>query len=75
MSDLDNNWIVLAEPIQYALKLEGIKDGYEKLKEFTRKYEKPNKEQIQKFISDLDISNELKIKLLELTPNNYNGTI
>ena len=31
--------------------------------------------QIQKFISDLDISNELKIKLLELTPNNYNGTI
>ncbi len=73
--DLDNNWIVLAEPIQYALKLEGIKDGYEKLKEFTRKYEKPNKEQIQKFISDLDISNELKIKLLELTPNNYNGMI
>ncbi len=42
------------------------------MKEFTRG-KKIDKEKVREFVSNLDIPNEDKIKLKNLTPNNYTG--
>ena len=71
--DLDNNWEVLAEPIQTVLRKYGIGDAYSKLKDFTRGKE-VSKEAIRNFVKSLeDISEEDKKRLLELTPESYVG--
>ena len=70
---LENNWEVLAEPIQTVLRKYGIPDAYDKLKELTRG-KRISKEDIKEFINSLDvISNEDKENLLKLTPKNYIG--
>ena len=69
-SDLNQNWSVLAEPIQYAMKLSDIQNSYEKLKQLTRN-QKISKNDIRDFIENQDIVPELKTKLLSLTPNTY----
>lgn len=63
---------VLSEAIQTVLRKAGVKDSYEKLKELTRG-EKIDFEKIHDFINSLDIDNETKKHLLELTPENYVG--
>ena len=68
--DLDQNWNVLAEPIQYAMKLSDIPGSYEKLKELTRS-QKISKDEIRDFISKQEISQEMKEKLLSLSPHTY----
>ena len=71
--DLDNNWEVLAEPIQTVLRKYGIGDAYSRLKDFTRGKE-VSKEAIRNFVKSLeDISEEDKKRLLELTPESYIG--
>lgn len=35
-ADLDSNWEVLAEPIQTVMRMYGVENPYEKLKELTR---------------------------------------
>ena len=69
---LDNNWEVLAEPIQTVMRRYGIKNPYEKLKELTRG-QRMDKETMQAFIGSLDIPNEAKEGLMRLTPENYVG--
>ncbi len=70
--DLNANWAVLAEPIQTVMRKCGIDKPYEKLKELTRGKEIGQKE-IQAFVEKLEIPEEEKKKLLEMTPENYVG--
>ena len=71
--DLDNNWAVVAEAIQTILRREAYPKPYEALKELTRTNEKIDLKSIQTFIYNLNVSNELKEELLNITPFNYTG--
>ncbi|QCI19336.1 adenylosuccinate lyase [Buchnera aphidicola] len=70
--DLNNNWSILAEPIQTIMKAHRIKNSYEKLKTMTRG-KKINKDIIHNFIKNLNLPHDIKMKLLNLTPKNYIG--
>ena len=71
-NDLNNNWEVLAEPIQTVMRRYQIEKPYEKLKELTRGH-KIGQQEIQQFIIKLDIPEHAKESLLTLTPHNYIG--
>ncbi|MBN2087181.1 adenylosuccinate lyase [Candidatus Peregrinibacteria bacterium] len=70
--ELDNNWALLAEPIQTVMRKNGVPNAYEKLKELTRGKE-INKESVREFIKTLKINDEDKENLLKLTPAKYIG--
>jgi len=69
---LDNNWEVLAEPIQTVMRRYGIENPYEKLKDLTRG-SKISAETLNAFIADLDMPDDAKKALSKLTPANYIG--
>ena len=71
--DLENNWAVVAEAIQTILRREGVENPYELLKNLTRKNEKITKKSMRNFINNLDVSEDLKIELNQITPFNYIG--
>lgn len=71
--DLENNWMVVAEAIQTILRRENYPNPYEALKELTRTNEKMNQDIIHRFINDLDVNNNVKKELLQITPYNYTG--
>jgi len=71
-ADLDANWEVLAEPIQTVMRRYGIEKPYEKLKELTRG-QRITPEQLQAFITGLDMPETAKAALAELTPQTYTG--
>ncbi len=73
LSDLDNNWAVVAEAIQTVLRREGIPKPYELLKELTRKNEKITKEKVFQFIDNLQVTDKVKKELKAITPFNYVG--
>lgn len=70
--DLDNNWEVLAEPIQTVMRRYGIEQPYEKLKELTRG-KSVDQAAMQAFVEKLDIPQDAKDTLLAMTPMNYIG--
>ena len=70
--DLDNAWEVLAEPIQTVMRRYGIPKPYEKLKELTRGKD-INKDTIRAFIDTLDMPQDAKDALKNLTPASYIG--
>ncbi len=70
--DLDKTWEVLAEPVQTVMRRYGIEKPYEKLKELTRG-KGIDKERLQTFIQNLDIPEDEKTRLMDLTPSNYIG--
>lgn len=72
-ADLDNNWAVVAEAIQTVLRRENYPKPYEALKDLTRKNEKITANSIATFIDGLDVSDELKKELKQITPFNYTG--
>ncbi len=72
LADLDNSWEVLAEPIQTVMRRYGIENPYEKLKELTRG-QGIDQETIRAFIQTLDLPEDAKQRLLEMTPTNYTG--
>ncbi|HEY9052944.1 MAG TPA: adenylosuccinate lyase [Gammaproteobacteria bacterium] len=72
LQDLDNNWEVLAEPIQTVMRRYGIEQPYEKLKELTRG-KSVDQKAMQEFVSKLDIPQEAKDRLMAMTPANYIG--
>jgi len=72
LEDLDNNWALLAEPIQTVMRRYGVENAYEKLKELTRGTA-INQQSIQAFIKTLSIPDSAKSQLLNLTPANYIG--
>ncbi|UZR94431.1 adenylosuccinate lyase [Chondrinema litorale] len=71
--DLEANWAVVAEAIQTVLRREGYPKPYEALKALTRKNEKITQQSIHAFIETLEISDELKASLKEVSPFNYTG--
>lgn len=72
-TDLENNWAVVAEAIQTILRREGYPNPYEALKGLTRTNSQINKESISNFIGELDVSEEIKQELRQITPQNYTG--
>ena len=71
--DLDQNWEVLAEPIQTVMRRYGIEQPYEKLKMLTRGQSGINKESLHEFINTLEIPQAAKQSLLDMTPASYIG--
>jgi adenylosuccinate lyase len=71
-NDLDNNWELLAEPIQTVMRKCNVANAYEQLKELTRG-KKVNAEGIKEFVAGLDLPDTEKAKLIALTPHNYIG--
>jgi len=70
--DLNDNWEVLAEPVQTVMRRYGIEKPYEKLKELTRG-QRITAEGMKAFIEKLDIPDAAKAVLLKLTPRDYTG--
>lgn len=69
---LNSNVAVVSEAIQTVLRKNGYTNAYELLKELTRGRE-ITLQDIQSFMRGLDIPNEDKENLLNLTPSNYLG--
>ncbi|MGQ7243619.1 adenylosuccinate lyase [Salinicola sp. V024] len=70
--DLDQNWEVLAEPIQTVMRRYGIEKPYEKLKELTRG-KRVDQAGFAAFIETLALPDEVKAELKTLTPATYIG--
>ncbi|ABL02697.1 Adenylosuccinate lyase [Candidatus Ruthia magnifica str. Cm (Calyptogena magnifica)] len=70
--DLDNSWEVLAEPIQTMMRRYSIDNPYEKLKDLTCG-QMISAQVLADFIKDLDMPDEVKTALSELTPMTYTG--
>ncbi|REL29464.1 adenylosuccinate lyase [Thalassotalea euphylliae] len=70
--ELDQNWELLAEPIQTVMRRYGIEKPYEKLKELTRG-KRVNAEVMREFVANLDMPEAAKAELAELTPATYIG--
>lgn len=71
--DLEKNWAVVAEAIQTILRREAYPNPYEALKDLTRTNTVINREAIHTFIGNLDINDDIKAELLQITPSNYLG--
>ncbi|MBV8379779.1 MAG: adenylosuccinate lyase [Paucibacter sp.] len=71
-ADLDAAWEVLAEPIQTVMRRHGLPNPYERLKELTRG-KAITAEAIRAFIDELELPEDEKARLRELTPANYTG--
>lgn len=71
-ADLNDNWEVLAEPIQTVMRRYGVPEPYEKLKALTRGH-RISKENLLEFIDSLEIPDMEKERLKTLTPANYIG--
>ncbi|GAA5317152.1 MAG: adenylosuccinate lyase [Candidatus Pelagadaptatus aseana] len=70
--DLDNSWEVLAEPIQTIMRRYNIEEPYEKLKALTRG-QAISREVIEKFVETLNVPENAKQAMRDLTPENYIG--
>jgi adenylosuccinate lyase len=72
LADVSAAWEVLAEAVQSVMRRYGIPEPYEKLKALTRG-QAVSKELLREFIAMLDIPDDEKKRLLELTPERYTG--
>jgi adenylosuccinate lyase len=72
-SDLDNCWAVVAEGIQTILRREGYPNPYETLKNLTRTNSTITEDSIHDFIKTLNVSEEVKKELMNISPSNYTG--
>ena len=71
--DLENNWAVVAEAIQTILRRERYPNPYEKLKDLTRSNDVISETSIKNFIESLDVEEDIKAELRQITPYNYTG--
>ena len=72
LADLNNNWEVLAEPIQTVMRRYGVEGAYEQLKALTRG-QRITPEALAAFIETLAIPPDAKALLRDLTPAKYVG--
>ena len=72
LADLNNNWEVLAEPIQTVMRRYGVEGAYEQLKALTRG-QRITPVALAAFIETLAIPAEAKALLRDLTPARYIG--
>jgi adenylosuccinate lyase len=63
----------MAEPIQTVMRRYNIANAYDKLKELTRGKDGINRASLQAFINTLDIPEQEKQRLLQLSPESYTG--
>lgn len=72
-ADLENNWAVVAEAIQTVLRREAYPNPYEALKDLTRTNTKITAETMATFIDGLDVNDQIKAELKQITPFTYTG--
>lgn len=72
LNELDQNWELLAEPIQTVMRRYGIEKPYEKLKELTRG-KRVNQQAMAEFIDTLALPDAVKDELKSWTPASYIG--
>lgn len=72
-ADLENNWAVVAEAIQTVLRREAYPNPYEALKDLTRTNQKITAVTMADFIDGLNVNEEIKRELKQITPFNYTG--
>ncbi len=72
VEDLEANWAVLAEPIQTVMRRHGIEDPYATLKDLTRGQE-VDRDTFKRLIEEMDVPEEARARLRELTPATYLG--
>ncbi len=70
--DLDNSWEVLAEPIQTVMRRYGFENPYDVLKKRTRG-QAITKDSLHEFIHGLELPDDVKQALLNMTPASYIG--
>ena len=73
VKDLENNWAVVAEAVQTILRREGYPKPYEALKDLTRTNSHITQESMHTFINGLNVSDDVKKELLQITPHNFVG--
>ena len=71
-ADLEQNWELLAEPVQTVMRRYGIEQPYEKLKALTRG-RRIDAAILREFIESLDLPDDARAELLQLTPADYIG--
>jgi adenylosuccinate lyase len=71
-ADLDASWEVLAEAVQTVMRRYGLPEPYEQLKALTRG-QGISREALSAFIKTLDLPEDARQRLLELTPGSYTG--
>ena len=71
--DVEDNWIVVSEAIQTILRREGYSNPYEIMKELTRSNKRVDKNSLHEFIDKLDINDNIKNELKQISPYNYTG--
>jgi len=72
LTELDQNWELLAEPVQTVMRRYGIEKPYEKLKELTRG-KRVSSADMAVFIDNLALPDAVKAELKQLRPDNYIG--
>lgn len=72
LTELDQNWELLAEPVQTVMRRYGIEKPYEKLKELTRG-KRISPEDLALFIDNLALPDAAKAELKQMRPDNYLG--
>ncbi len=70
--DLNASWEVLAEPVQTVMRKYGMAEPYERLKEVTRG-RALDEELFRRILDDLELPEEARQELSELTPERYTG--
>jgi adenylosuccinate lyase len=70
--DIENRWEILGEAVQTVMRRYGVPEPYEKLKELTRG-QAVDQKLLHDFIQSLEIPDDAKKQLLELTPSSYTG--
>lgn len=71
--DLENNWAVVAEGLQTLLRSIDYPDAYETLKQLTRKNTKIDQQSIKEFIDSLQVDDDMKQRMKQITPQTYIG--
>ena len=77
-ADLDENWEVLGEPVQSAMRaasvagVEGMENPYERLKDLTRG-QRVDAARMREFVAGLGLPDDVAARLAELTPASYTG--
>ncbi len=70
--DIEQSWEVIGEAVQTVMRRYGIAEPYEKIKELTRG-QVVDQKLMQGFIQSLQIPDDAKKHLLQLTPSTYTG--
>lgn len=71
-ADLEDAWELLAEPVQTVMRRFGLENPYEQLKQLTRG-KTIDRDVLQGFIAALEIPQDARQQLLDLTPMAYTG--